>query len=91
MIQTLQKLLIFYLTFLFILNPTLSLYEGPESNAENDPIPELYEKVSPEYMNKVITNLKTLLENYVFSDILNKPPKPYDYSVKIQNIFDNIE
>ena len=91
MIQTLQKLLIFYLTFLFILNPALSIYEGPESNAENDPIPELYENVSPEYMNKVITNLKTLLENYVFSDILNKPPKPYDYSVKIQNIFDNIE
>ena len=87
----LQKFLNFYLTFLFILNSVLSLYEGPEYKAEYDPIPELYENVSPEYMNKVISNLKKLLENFVFWDVVLYPPKPYNFSVSIQYIFDKIE
>ena len=91
MIQKLQKLLLLYLAFFSFLSPALSLYEGSESFTEDNPIPELYAKVNTTYMTKVIENLKSLLKNYVFSDILKNPKDPYsDIKVDIQTIFDNI-
>ena len=75
--QKLPKLLLLYLAFFSFLSPTLSLYEGFESFTEDNPIPELYTKINTTYMTKVIDNLKSLLKNYVFSDILQKPIEPY--------------
>ena len=89
--QKLPKLLLLYLAFFSFLSPALSLYEGSESFTEDNPIPELYTKVNTTYMTKVIDNLKSLLKNYVFSDILQKPIEPYsDIKVDIQKIFDHI-
>ena len=92
MIQTLSKLLLLYLAFFSFLSPALSLYEGSESFTDEDPMKDLYVNVNTTYMTKVIDNLKSLLKNYVFSDILQKPIEPYtDIKVDIQTIFDKIE
>ena len=89
--QKLPKLLLLYLAFFSFLSPALSLYEGSESFTEDNPIPELYTKVNTTYMTKVIDNLKSLLKNYVFSDILQKPIEPYsDIKVDMSQIFDHI-
>ena len=91
MIQKLSKLLLLYLAFFSFLSPALSLYEGSESFTEDNPIPELYTKVNTTYMTKVIDNLKSLLKNYVFSDILQNPKEPYtSIKVDMSKIFDHI-
>ena len=91
MFQTFSKLLLLYLTFFSFLSLALSLYKGSESFTEDNPIPELYKKVNTTYMTKVINNLKSLLKNYVFSDILQNPKEPYSsIKVDIQTIFDHI-
>ena len=58
---------------------------------ERLPISELYQEVTPDYMKDVITNIKSLLGSFVFSDILKKPPEPYyKDTVDIISEFDNI-
>ena len=92
MIQTLPKLLLLYLAFFSFLSPALSLYEGSESFTDEDPMKDLYVNVPPDYMKNVISNLTSLLNNYVFSDILQKPIEPYtDIKVDMSKIFDNID
>ena len=88
-----HKLLIYFLLLFLLINSALAFYEGPELNTENDtnPIPELYEEVSPEYMENVIGNITSILDNYVFIDILKNPPNPYgDSKVDIINELYNI-
>ena len=42
-------------------------------------------------MKDVITNIKSLLDAFVFSDILKNPPEPYDKDkFDIISAFDNI-
>ena len=92
MFQTLSKLLLLYLAFFSFLSPALSLYEGSESFTDDNPIPELYVDVPPDYMKYVISNLTSLLNNYVFTDILQKPIEPYtDIKVDMSKIFDKID
>ena len=58
---------------------------------EFSPLSELYQEVTPDYMQNVIKNIKTLMDSYVFSDILKNPPKPYDDSkVDLIEAFNNI-
>ena len=90
MFQTLSKLLLLYLTFFSFLSPAFTLYKGSDSFTVDNPIPELYKKVNKTYMTKVIENLKSLLKNYVFSDLLQKPIELYT-SIKVdKTIFDHI-
>ena len=90
MLQTLSKLLLLYLTFFSFLSPAFTLYKGSDSFIVDNPIPELYKKVNKTYMTKVIENLKSLLKNYVFSDLLQKPIELYT-SIKVdKTIFDHI-
>ena len=94
MIQKLSKLLLLYLAFFSFLSPALSLYEGSESftEEEEDPMKDLNTNVTQDYMKNVTSNLQSLLKNYVFSDILQKPIEPYSgIKVDIQTIFDKID
>jgi len=47
---------------------------------ENYPISELYQNVNSTYMKEVITDLLNISKSYVFSDIMNNPPSPYNDS-----------
>ena len=56
------------------------------------PIFELYEEVRPEYMKNVINDLLELLESYVFSDVIQNPPEPYqDYKFDYKTAFNQID
>ena len=92
-----RKLFILYLSLFLLLNSAFALYEGEKINQENDtnPIPELYQNVSIEYMTEVLGNLSNIFENYVFLDIMKNPPNPYD-DIKVnvsnfQEIFADID
>ncbi len=92
-----HKLFILYLSLFLLLTSVLTLYEDQEIKEEDDtnPIPELYQNVSIEYMTEVLGNLSNIFENYVFFDIMKNPPKPYD-DIKIdvsnfQEVFADID
>ena len=80
MIKIKHKIFIFYLVSCFLLNSVFAILPTPEDSTkdESNPIPELYRTVSPEYMKEVLENVLTILDSYVFSDILTSPPYPYD-------------
>ena len=80
MIKIKQNILIVYLIFCIILNFSFSILPISEYIVENEnnPMPELYVSVSPEYMKEVLGNVSTILESYVFSDIIKSPPYPYN-------------
>ena len=89
-----RKLFILYLSLFLLLNSALALYEGPEINDENDtnPIPELYKNVTPDYMREVIGNMSFFLDSFVYYDILQNPPSPYDdIKVNITEEFEKID
>ena len=93
------KILILYFFFFFLLNLTYGFNDSPEFNAEEEKhqIQELYQRVTPAYMEEIIDNLDLLFDSYVFSDILKDPPKPYEeerlinYSEKFHEIKTNEE
>ena len=93
------KILILYFSFFFLLNSAYGFEDNQEFNAEedNNQIQELYQKVSPSYMEEIIDNLDLLFDSYVFSDILKDPPNPYEdqrlanYSEKFHEIKTNEE
>ena len=88
-----HKLFIFYFSLILLLIPVLAIYPDPESNAENDtnPIPELFKEVTPDYMNETLINILSVLNGYVFHDILANPPYPYnDSKADLSSIFDEI-
>ena len=59
---------------------------------ERYPIFELYQLVSYDYMINVTDNILSLLDSFVFSDIMKNPPAPYDqYKVDIKKVFDTIK
>ena len=59
---------------------------------ERLPIAELYQEVNPEYMKDVINNITSLLESFIFVDILKEPPEPYESDkVDIISVFNNIK
>ena len=80
-----------YLFLILLLNSALAIYPVHDYLEEN-PIQELYQEVTPDYMREVLENISSLFEPYVFSDILKSPPSPYDnISVNVLNIFENIK
>ena len=76
-----QKSFLFYLFLLFSLCQAFTIYGSEKSEVYEDyePILELYEMVSPEYMKGVVKKIEVLADSYVFSDIIMNPPKPYEY------------
>ena len=94
MIKIKQNFFILYLICCLSLNSVLAILPTPEDFTKdvNNPIPELYEKVSPEYMREVLGNVTTIFDSYVFSDILKSPPYPYnDTKVNISEEFSKID
>ena len=76
-----QKSFLFYLFLLFSLCHAFTIYGSEKSEVYEDyePILELYEMMSPEYMKGVLRVLENLADSYVFSDIIKNPPEPYEY------------
>ena len=84
----------FYLSFILLLSTVLAVFPDIESNAENNsnPIPELYQEVTPNYMKETLNYIKSALDGYVFYDILENPPYPYnDSRVDWSSLLDGIE
>ena len=93
MLKINHKLFMFYLALIFLLSTALAVFPDLKSNSQEDPNPisELYQEVTPDYMKDVVNNIKSLLNSFVFLDILNNPPSPYDNSiVDLLEVFDNI-
>ena len=90
MLKKFQKIFLFCLSLILLLNSAVAILPLSETEEEN-PIPELYQEVSPEYMSETIENILKLLDSFVFSDILKSPPSPYDgCKVDVSKIFDSI-
>ena len=67
------------LVICFIINSSLSLYESQKiKDTGNETLTELYPKVNSAYMKDVIDYLTELIDSYVFFDILQNPPNPYE-------------
>lgn len=86
----------FYLAIIFLINTSLEVYERhsitPILEDDINPISELYKNIKPSYMEDIISDVKTLLDSYAFSDILKNPPSPYeDLKIDISSEFDKIK
>ena len=81
------------LVICFIINSSLSLYESQKiKDTGNETLTELYPKVNSAYMKDVIDYLTELIDSYVFFDILQNPPNPYeDLKVDIKELLNNIK
>ena len=91
MLKISQKIFLFSLSLILLLNSALAILPVSESNAEN-PIQELFQPVSPTYMKDTLGNISKLIDTFVFSDILKHPPSPYtDNQVDVTKLFDNID
>ena len=93
MLKINYKLFTIYLALILFLNTALAINPGPEYNsvAAENPIPEFYTEVTPQYMKDTIDNLKKVFDGFVFSDIIKNPPSPYnDTKVDVSKLFDGI-
>ena len=81
----------------FLINSSLSLDESQKiKDIGDETLEELYLKVNPEYMKEVIDYLSELIDSYVYYDILQHPPKPYedlnvDIKAKLKDIKIDVE
>ena len=94
MLKLNHKLFTLYISLILLLSTALAVFPDLESKAEDNsnPIPELYQEVTPEYMGETLTHITSALEGYVFNDILENPPYPYNNSrVNLSTIFDEIQ
>ena len=94
MMKSNHMLLLFYLFIILLLKPTFAIYPIPNYNSDvkANPLEELYNEVTPEYMKEVLEKVSSLFDSYVFSDILANPPYPYDdVKLNISFIFAHIE
>ena len=82
----------FTLIFAILIPSSISLIEKESIglNEENDPnsIEELNAKVNSTYMNNVISNLKSVMDAYVYLDISKNPPDQ-EYYIPV-NILDEL-
>ena len=75
--------ILFLLSLFFVFNSSPSLQENIKINdIGNVTLQELYTKVNSAYMKEVIYYLSELIDSYVFYDILQNPPSPYE-NIKI--------
>ena len=81
------------LVIFFILSSSLSLYDNLKiKDPGKETLKELYSNVNPAYMKEVIDYLSELIDSYVYYDILQNPPSPYeDFKVDIKELLNNIK
>ena len=67
------------LVIFFIINSSLSLDESQKmKDIGIETLTELYPKVNSSHMKDVIDYLSELIDSYVYYDILQNPPSPYE-------------
>ena len=84
----LYTFLLIYLTFSFAKSESVGFYSTDSPNS----IEELNEKVNSTYMKDVISDLQSIIDSYVYSDISQNPPNiGYHVKVNLKEVLSNID